>query len=285
MIEYENYELIKFVLSNLFSKEQINSFTSILGIYLPSRITNRRKEYYIDYLLHMPDEITLDQITRFARKQWQKPPMERHLANLRSGILKGHSWHGAMPSTLHLSLQTLIREYLKSSDEKYNLNYLIEIGGNIMKHEYFIVAVADICENLFIEKFEDTIPSITSRGISDFIFNGIPYDLKNSGVSSDWTFKRACENPKAFIRSLIKGADVQRIRKQAKGTYKNWGNNRLYVITEYDNIWIDKPERALHYLYEELKRIKEKNIKPYEINLVDTLSILSQAIFIPKEID
>ena len=121
------------------------------------------------------EEINLNVITIFNRENWNPTPTQLHLENLKSGLLTGHNWHGAMPSMLHLSLQNKVRDHI---DGKLTLEALIAIGADIMKHEYFMVAAHDLCETMIIQAFPNTIPPVGSKSISDFIFEGIPYDLK-----------------------------------------------------------------------------------------------------------
>ena len=52
--------------------------------------------------------ITLKQIRDFARLNWTSTNIGIHIKSLNSGLLKGHNWHGAMPSFLHLSLYSFI---------------------------------------------------------------------------------------------------------------------------------------------------------------------------------
>jgi len=282
MFEEQKAELIKFILKNMFSKEQTNSLLDYLEIKVPSSIRNLNKNQFIDSLEKINQEITLGGINKYARSKWRKPPIDKHIKNLESGVLKEHGWYGTMPSTLHLSLQAMIRDYANSEKSSKTINDLIKTGSDIMKHEYFIVAVADICENIFIEKFEDAIPSIASRGVIDFIFGDIPYDLKNSVIPNGWTFERANNTPKTFIEFLVAGADVERMRKQAEGMHKNWGNNRLYVIAEYEDIWLDKPKKALEYLFHKATTIK--NDSPFKIEISNGLTLLAKIIFIPKNL-
>ena len=96
----------------------------------------------LDELEHLP--FSLEQFKDFYRVNWNPCPKDLHINNLKSGALSGHSWHGAMPSMLHLSMQNKVRDCIAG---KFELDQLIEIGSEIMKHEYFMVAAHDLLES------------------------------------------------------------------------------------------------------------------------------------------
>ncbi len=177
-----------------------------------------------------------------------------------------------MPSMLHLSLQNKVRECI---DGKIEMEKLISIGADIIKHEYFMVATHDICETTIINNFSTTIPPIGAKSISDFIFNNIPYDLKNTNPINGITKDEIKLNKKSVIEELLKGADISRIREQAKKTINNWGLNRFYVIVNNQNRWLDEPELIMKELIEECRILN----KPIEINL-DGIVINTQIISI-----
>jgi len=172
--------------------------------------------------------------------------------NLKSGLLKGHNWHGAMPSMLHLSLQNKVRDHI---DGKLGLKELISTGADIMKHEYFMVAVHDLCETTIIASNPSTIPPIGSKSISDFVFEGIPYDLKITNYFGGHTKEYVNKNKQNVVEQLLAGADVLRIREQAKKTINNWGLNRFYVLVEDQERWFSHPEGILDELIGEIKNM------------------------------
>src|SRR5690606_36981023 len=104
--------------------------------------------------------LDINALKDYFRDNWNASPSELHLTNLKSGLLNGHNWHGAMPSMLHLSMQNKVRDHI---DGKIGLDALIGIGADIMKHEYFMVCVHDLCETAIIEHFQDTIPPIGNK--------------------------------------------------------------------------------------------------------------------------
>ena len=168
-------------------------------------------------------------------------PIGYHINNLKSGKLVGHNWHDARPSMLHLSLQEKVRECIKGQSD---IETLWDIAKDIMKQEYFMVATHDLCESLIISAFSDTLPPTRNKSISDFIFKSIPYDLKVSTYPKKWT-KGVCKTQQDRIDlavMLMENADTQRIRKQAKGTYNGWGNNRFYILVSSQSMWFNETD-------------------------------------------
>ena len=211
-------------------------------------------------------------ITKYYREKWKPTDTKLHLENLKSGLLFGHNWHGAMPSMLHLSLQNKVRDHIEG---KLTLKELISIGADIMKHEYFMVAAHDLCETWIIETFPNTIPPVGSKSISDFIFDGIPYDLKITNYFGGQTIEYVSKNKQTVAEELLAGADVQRIREQAKKTINNWGLNRFYFLVEDQDRWIKDPEGVLTELINEVKKLKA----PFVVK-IDGIEIKVQLIAI-----
>lgn len=206
-------------------------------------------------------------ITKYYRNNWKPTNTKLHIENLKSGLLNGHNWHGAMPSMLHISLQNKVRDHING---KLTLKELISIGTDIMKHEYFMVAAHDLCETMIIETFPNTIPPIGLKSISDFIYDGIPYDLKITNYFGGQTKEYVNKNKQAVAEKLLAGADVQRIREQAKKTINNWGLNRFYFLVEDQDRWIKDPEGVLNELINEVKKLKHPflvKIDGIEINV------------------
>lgn len=216
--------------------------------------------------------LTLKYIRDFFRSNWKPSPQNLHISNLKSNQLVGHSWHGAMPSMLHLSMQNKVRDHI---DGKLSLNDLIIVGSDIMKHEYFMVCVHDLCETMIIQEFPNTIPPIGKKSISDFIFNDIPYDLKITNYFPGHTRQTVNANKIDIVQHLLAGADILRIREQAKKTLNNWGLNRFYVLVEDQDRWIKEPETLLEELKNEVKKIGT----PIKVK-IDDITILAQLIAI-----
>ena len=216
--------------------------------------------------------ITLNQIRDFARLNWTPTNMSLHTKSLSSGLLKGHNWHGAMPSFLHLSFQKKVREYCLGN---LTLDEYLNIGNDIAKQEFYIVVTHDLCESKIISEFKDSIPSIANKGVTDFVFRNIPYDLKNSGLPNGWTMKEAVKNPLKLAKSLYEGADTERFRKQAENSINDWGVNRFYVIVNDLEQWLKCPEKLLEKIVKKSKDLKN----PLKFNM-DGVTILCQMVFI-----
>lgn len=262
MFEKGKEDIIEYCLRFMMSKESIGEFLEGKGIDFD--ITTFEKTAKT---LKNSDKIkiNLNELRQFTRSKWMGTDVEFHIKNLNSGLLRGHDWHGSMPSFLHLSLQKKVREAIMNMDE---IESLLEVGTDIMKQEYFIVATHDLCETTIIISNEDSIPSIKQMGVSDFIFKEIPYDLKNSGVPNGWSFEQAKENPIEFVESLMEGADTERLRKQAQNSINNWGLNRFYVILKNVDDWIGKSKEILEKIKKESKKLRSPiKIKKYGIEI------------------
>ena len=263
-------DIIKYCIQHMSSKELIHKlFDNYTIVYRKSDSYEKLVGRLVD---NDYEEINLNVITIFNRENWNPTPTQLHLENLKSGLLTGHNWHGAMPSMLHLSLQNKVRDHI---DGKLTLEALIAIGADIMKHEYFMVAAHDLCETMIIQAFPNTIPPVGSKSISDFIFEGIPYDLKITNYFAGQTKEYVNKNKQAVAEQLLAGADVQRIREQAKKTINNWGLNRFYFLVEDQERWIKDPEGVLTELINEVKKMKA----PFVVK-IDEIEIMIQLIAI-----
>ena len=258
--------MIKYCLSEMANKEHIVEMLDSFG-RKPAK-KSIKKDETIKLALECPG-ITLDYITQFFREKRTRTNIDIHLDNLKSGKLAGHDWHKAMPSFLHRSLQDRVRE---CSAGMYSFDELLNIGADIMKQEYFIVAQHDILEASIIEHFEDAIPPIKAKCITDFVFRGIPVDLKVSDFPDKpekWQ-KRAKKDQKltevekkCLIKDLYKKADKDRMRKQAQKTVNNWGLNRMYIIIKDQDEWFKDHESIVEKVLNEL----EKTEKPYKVTV------------------
>lgn len=269
MFEKEYGKTLEFCLMHLVSTEQLVAFLKTLGF--TQKLVGTKKDIIKKLKVNRSPVITLDTFRAFCYDNWERPDVKMHIKNLKSGILNGHSWHGAMPSMLHLSLQGKVRNVC-SGDIK--LSDLIKIGGDITKHEYFMVAVADICEDLIIREFDAT-PSIISKGVSDFVFNGYPFDLKNTTLPNAVKLQYATKHLGQFAKFLFNNADTERIRKNAKGSINNWANNRFYVVAKNEIVWTKDPDETLNRLRAEIEKLK----KPMKIN-VGGRDLLCYVVFV-----
>ena len=265
-----DFDLVRCCLRHMSNKEYIHRLYDDYGI------PYKQSDSYEKLVLRLENDeslkINISTIKDYHRSNWKPAPKELHLTNLKSGLLKGHNWHGAMPSMLHLSLQNKVRDHIEG---KMSLSELINIGSDIMKHEYFMVCAHDLCETVIIENHTNSIPPIGSKSISDFVFEAKPYDLKITNYFPNQTKKSVNENKTEVVKQLLAGADILRLREQAKKTLNNWGLNRFYVLVEDQDRWILNPEGILDELLIEIKNIGE----PLEIE-IEGITILSLIIAI-----
>lgn len=199
-----------------------------------------------------PEALSIQEITSLFRSKWSPCDINRHISNLKSGLLCGHDWHGARPSMLHRSIQDRVRE---CSEGKLTLEEFLTLGSDIFKHEYFMVATHDICESSIILSDESIIPPIGSKSVTDFIFNGIPYDLKVSSHPPKWQVKAGqltLAEKKQLAYELYEGADKERMRKVADSCDHCWGLNRMYYLVADQNRWLQYPEETVKYLISQL---------------------------------
>ena len=200
----------------------------------------------------MPDALSVEEICSSFREHWIPCDIEGHVAVLQSGLLAGHDWHGAFPSSLHLSLQNRVREFC-SGDITWE-EYL-EIGTDILRHEYFMVATHDICETSIIQSFPSVIPPIRSRSLSDFVFDGIPYDLKLTTHKDPWkpfAGHMSLEQKKELAVALYEEADTERMRANADNCRHNWGLNRMYYVVKDQDKWLNDPLETAQFLLDNL---------------------------------
>ena len=263
-------DLIKFCIRHMCSKEHIYKLYSEKGIKFKTADSYEKLSEHINK--SNIELFSVKKFTELSRSMWKHSDLDFHIDNLKSGKLSGHDWHGAMPSMLHLSLQDRVRDCIQG---KINIDQLITIGSDIMKHEYFMVAAHDLAEAKIINHFKDAIPPTSNKSISDFVFNGIPYDLKNTNPIMGFSKEQINNNKEEVIQLLLKGADISRIREQAKRTLNNWGLNRFYFIVHDQNRWLIEPEKLLEELVSEASKLQE----PYIIT-IDNIKILCQLISI-----
>jgi hypothetical protein len=250
------FELVKYSIRHMCSKELAYKLLEQKNIQFKNSDTFEK----LSNRIKPEDNILLSEICKLFRSEWKPCDIEFHINNLKSGLLKGHDWHGAMPSMLHLSMQDRVRDCISG---KITLEQLLEIGTDIMKHEYFMVAAHDLCETSIINNFPDCIPPVGKKSISDFIFKGIPYDLKNTNTILGLNKDEINSNKKEVIEKLMFGADVSRIREQAKKTINNWGLNRFYFIVENQDRWLNDPLSIIQELIYECDKIEN----PIEIEI------------------
>lgn len=199
-----------------------------------------------------PDALTVDEICSAFRNHWIPCDIEYHIHNLQSGLLTGHSWHKAQPSFLHRSLQTLVRKCCSNGD---SLEEYLEMGTDIIRHEYFMVAIHDICETSIIRSFPSVIPPIRTKSITDFVFDGAPYDLKVTTHKEPWkpfAGQMNLEQKKQLAIALVMEADSERLRADADKCRNNWGLNRMYYVVNDQDKWLNDPRGTVQYLLDNI---------------------------------
>ena len=248
-------DLIAHCIQFMADKEDIKTlFENTPMRYRANDSYKKRAEEFLKF----PELLSIDRVRETLREKWKKNEdrkgtIDFHIANLKSEKLAGHDWYKAMPSTLHRKFQDLVRE-CTSLDE-----YLAQ-GNNIVKHEYFMTATHDICEYRIIEEFEDdVIPPTQDKSVSDFVFKGIPYDLKVTTIKSNpekWKQKAGrmtLDEKKQLALELYGKADSERMRKDAEQCSHNWGLNRMYYVVRDQDKWLKEPEDTIQYLLKGLK--------------------------------
>ena len=254
-------DLITHCIEYMSDKEDICRLFKMKGIKYPS---NPSFEKLAAAYNQCSDAISLAEIRDLFRNKWTPCDSERHISHLKSGLLNGHNWHGARPSMLHLSIQDRVRECCEG---KMSLEDLLSIGTDIMKHEYFMVASHDICETAIIRNFPSVIPPVGKKSVTDFIFNGIPYDLKVTSHPDGWKHlagRMTLEEKKMLAFELYKGADSNRMRKMAEGCLHNWGLNRMYYLVSDQDKWLSDPESVVRFLLENIS--SEENFFDIEVH-------------------
>jgi hypothetical protein len=249
---------LHYLLAEMMSTGDLFGLAAMLGVSLK----RGAKVVLINQLLQAA---TLTDAERYCRHQWRFTSRELHLANLQSGILTGHSWHNAAPSRLHLSLQDRVRDVCSG---KVSLKQFLGEGTDIAKHEYFMVAISDLSESVFIERL-GAIPPTKTRCISDFMWNGIPYDLKNTVIKKGWDIGRIEASPDAYAQELTDAADANRDREITEGELAAWRGNRFYVVTSSEDLWLTQPQQLL----DELERKAGKLGGPIELRTKQGISL------------
>ena len=244
-------QVIAYYIENMASKEFIEALFNQYGLrYRKSYSYRKYKDTYIESEVN----INMDEFAGMCRNLWISAPIDYHKVNLSSGALIGHSWHRAMPSMLHHSLQDKVRECISTTAP---LDNLLEVGRDIMKHEYFMVATHDICESLIIRDIPTCLPPTRKKSISDFIFRGIPYDLKVSTYPEGFSLCHSQEEEIALVQSLVGGADNLRIRQEAVDALNGWGDNRFYILVADQDRWIRNTEGLLVEIMDKVSLLGE----------------------------
>lgn len=235
-------KIARYVVETMLPKQRISEVFRKFG--LPFR-ESYSYEKLGSILEQKPNLVSKEWLRLYTRSKWQNSSKNLHLENLKSGKLKGHSWHETVPSMLHLSLQQKVRSHISGL---ISFDELLQIGTDIVKHEYFILATHDLLEIEIIQQIDNVIPTLRPRSFSDFILNGIPYDLKCTEMSAIPIERR--NNEKAIAEGLFRGGSAGRNRNCATGVFSNWGLNKFYVVVKNSNEWLSSPEEILKRVVE-----------------------------------
>ena len=243
------HDLISHCIQFMSNKDDIRQLLISKGFRCPKSLTFKglSERYLSD-----PGKISIQEITSLFRAKWTPCDVEMHMESLASLKLQGHSWHKARPSSLHLSFQDYVR---MCCEGKISLDEYLGIGYDIVKHEYFMVAVHDLCETAIIQTNEGVIPPIRNKSMTDFVFRGIPYDLKITSHPESWKNKAGSltkEEKMQLAYELYKGADAKRMRKNADECKHNWGLNRMYYIVSDQCKWEQNTTDTIQYLLNQL---------------------------------
>lgn len=242
-------DLISHCIQFMSDKDVIRPFLRQHGIKAPKSYSYKKLALSYE---NNPDTLTVDDICAEFRRIWTPCDVDRHIAHLTSGLLAGHDWRGARPSMLHLSFQDKVRDCCEG---RISLEEYLSLGSDIVKHEYFMVASHDICETSIIQEFPSVIPPIGSKSVTDFVFDGIPYDLKITSHPAEWKLKAgqmSIDDKKELAFQLYEGADSERMRAVAEDCKNNWGLNRMYYVVNDQNKWLDDPMGVVRYLIDNL---------------------------------
>jgi hypothetical protein len=226
--------LVAYVICEMLTAEHTTELAKKLGVEVPP---GKRREV----ATHLATKISFKSVHEFSVENWERPDTALHLRNLKSGLLTGNSWHGLAPSRLHLGLQGYVRRVARS---EMSLGAYLEVGLDIARKEYLMVAIADLTEATLVEQCGAT-PPLKARSVSDAVMAGVPFDLKNGAVPSGWTAEKIRSHPARFAKAMFEQADKARERVQARTAFNEWADNRLYVVVEHDGRWLTEPEAVL----------------------------------------
>lgn len=233
--------LIRYIVKFLIPKDLIHTFFESVGI-------SYKKSYNYEKLslcLNDLNRPTLNQLNYFIRSYWVEQPVDFHYSVLTSGAIEGHSWHYARPSSLHLSFQDKVRAFIESRSD---IESLFTISKDVMKQEYYMVAIHDLTEAAIINSNANAIPSIRKRSVSDFVLNGIPFDLKVTNFLVDFD----THSPSEICFNLFDGADSLRQREQY---IEDDTLNRLYVVVKNQAEWLTNPKLVVDKIIESVNSL------------------------------
>lgn len=265
-------DLISHCIEHMSSREYAKQILNDLNITIKSSDSLKKMSERLVDAYNADPAINIEWMRNRYRKDWKSEcPIEYHINNLKSGKLLGHDWHRASPSMLHRCMQDRVRE---CCSEGNNIDALLNIGTDIMKQEYFIVATHDIIESSIISRIDNVIPpNGGKKSITDFIISDYPMDLKVTSCPKEQ--KLVTDDDKiCFAEKLYNEADSERTRAQAQKAKNNWGLNRLYVVVKNQDRWFKEPEVIIDSV---IKQLKKPNVLSIKVDSKDISVIVIEA--------
>jgi hypothetical protein len=247
-------ELVGYVLCHMLTGEQMSALCRSLGLKVPggSRVAQCRA---------VAPAVRFADLHAHCLKGWNPPNANVHLENLTSGMLEGFSWHNLAPSHLHMGLQGHVRRVAAG---ELSLPQFLELGSDVIKKEYVMVAVADLTELTLVHRCGGT-PPLRDKSLSDVVLGGYPFDVKNTSVPNGWSATQIRNDPASFATAMFEGADSERVRKQAQKAFNDWAVNRLFVVTEHEERWLSEPESLMDELASQAMALGD----PYDLEADD----------------
>lgn len=237
-------QLVGYVLAEMLNGDQVKALCSERGIAVPRGGRQEQSRA-------LGSQLRFDDVHQFCVRHWSRPNAQIHLANLRSGLLAGFSWHDLAPSRLHLGLQGHVRRVARG---EITLQDFLSLGADVIHKEYVMVAIADLTETTLVDRCGATPPA-RAKSVSDVVLGGYPFDVKNGSVPRSWSAERMRSSPQAFAREMVEGADPERLRKQATTAFSEWALNRIFVNVADETRWLQDPEALLDELAEAVSKL------------------------------
>ena len=274
MSEQDN-KLAKYCLEHMASSDQLKNLLKSLD-ETKSR-AGTKKELAEKIVDSINGENPIDFVRKKFREQWSafsewSPEKIDNIVRVLKGengdSLKNASWHKASPSSLHRTLQCHARALMDGSKEDgspKSLSEFLDFGKDIIKQEYLMTARHDLIEDRIVKEFEDLIPEIGKTSLSDFVFAGVPFDLKVTTYKDAWRGKAgnlSKDDKTSLARDYFEDGDKGRTRKEDEDGY---GLNRIFVLIKDDNRWLDNPTGKLDELIKQMKEAEKGG--PLKVNV------------------
>jgi len=260
MFENENKDIIDYFLRFMVNKQHIFELLEF------KEVTGISKSQTINDLIYTLKTDTNFSITRSDIIEFSRNKFRHHLYDIDnqkelilSGKLRGHSWHKAAPSRLHLTFQKWVREFLVGNLE---FNKYFEKVNNVGRQEIYMLTVANITEYTITTAADEIIPNLKRFGISDVLINNLGYYVKNTHnpKTCNIDFNK---NPEDAQEWLFDSGDLQRDLKTAAQAPLHMGYNRIYVIIEPVDRWEKELDFICDYIQKSIIKIENNSKKPH----------------------